>query len=217
MSDFNYQLPRKHYISMGQMSDVKLRMLTNKYHINTDSIGKLPVFEVISAMVSELDWYKKEIKKYKSAFVVQNNESEEDLTINLNIKKENLVSKVISNQQKLLKLIPKKEAENRVILALSGVKEMIENTLPIASQRLVGLSEPREAEIILSKEWNRAIDILEEASEMKPWELDGSSKLLRTRLSDFMSDSAMPRILNNGSDVDEITDEEDDLLLFDEE
>jgi hypothetical protein len=205
----DFYLPRKKFIQVGHLAPYRIRTIVVARKIAEHDDGSLPVLQMVDAINTECQELQVELKKYKAAFSKKSgDDTEEDIKINLDIKRENLLAKKITNQQKLLELIPKHEAEERVKLALTGAKILIEKTMPLLAQKLINIKEPRDIEIVISKEWNRSVEILKDASIMKPWELDGTSKMLRTRLLNAIEDSGSDSPVQSESDDEHNFEEE---------
>ena len=129
---------------------------------------------------------------------------DKEMQVELVLKEESVLSKQISNQLKLSVLISKEEASERVRRVFRAIISITKNAIKNAAPRLVGVVEKHDAEVIMTEEWNDAIDLLRKEAKVISWEQDGSSKLLRTRLAELSNiEPEFVNIIKNRVDVEE--------------
>lgn len=95
---------------------------------------------------------------------------------------ENVTTKRIKNQTLLSKLMPKEEAQSRVMELLTNYREMLILFNKEVSIRLEG--DTRENEIYFTSKLNEIVDtVVKDKGKILEWEVDGSTRLLETRIN----------------------------------
>lgn len=187
INEVDYSIDRLKGILNSNVVDI--RKVLDDVSMYPDPDGNIKFFMFVRSIFHKYMQQRKIVKHYAKIVKApvgfegkQSEELEKDYKLSKEMVRENLLSKKIANQTKLMSLIPKAEAKERVETALEGVKDVISYSIRQMAPRLVGLRDGSEAEMIMASEWNKAIDLLESASKIVEWEVDGSFELLQTRL-----------------------------------
>lgn len=189
-----YYLNQSLFTQVGHMTSYDIKQMAEKFPQARQTDTGIPVFGMIDALNTEL-------KAYRDKFGLDVNKTTEENKLEAELKHELILSKKILNQAKLSMLIPKKEATTRVKTVFRAVINSIKHFIKLSSPKLLGLSDQRDIEQILTNSFNEAIKRLEEGAKVISWEEDGSADLLRTRLSDIEAqDPEFAKLLKGGSD-----------------
>lgn len=170
-----YPMPHNLFKVVGQMSDYEIQQMMKKYPNCRQSDGGIPVFAMIAALNEER-------KKFLELSGGDENKTPEQNKLELDRKREDIMSKRITNQTKLSILIPKAEATKRVKDLFRSVQNIVKTAVKQAAPQLIGAKDQRDIEQVLTKAWNGAVDVWKEGAKIIPWEVDGSAELLMTRL-----------------------------------
>jgi len=175
-----YYLPHKSFRQVAHMSAYEIEVMGDKYPEARGTESGIPVFGMMFALNSER-------KKLTEAFGSNLNKDVGEAKLEWELKEENILSKKILNQTKLGILILKSEASERVRKVFRAVMNTIKVGIKHASTRIMSMEirTVRDIEMVLTDVWNEAIEELEKGAKVISWEEDGSSNLLRTRLSDL--------------------------------
>ena len=97
----------------------------------------------------------------------------------------------IKNQVLLSELIYKRDAEARMLDFLGVLTNKIQFMIKMAGNAVVGITNPKHAELILQKEYkNYVSDYMEKHAEHVEWRDEGSSELIRTRILEREANAA---------------------------
>lgn len=175
-----FYLPHTFFRQVGHLTAYEIEIMGEKYSEARQTDKGIPVFGMINALNQER-------KKISDAFGTNLNQDINEAKLEYELKEENILSKRILNQTKLGMLILKEEASERVKNVFKFVINTIKVGIKHASSRIfvMEIKSQRDIETIITEEWNSAIKELELASKVISWEQDGSSNLLKTRLSDL--------------------------------
>ena len=174
----DFHLQHKFFSEIGGMTNYEIEQIAKKYEYARQTDSGIPVLGMLRAVNEER-------RKLTETFGSNLSKDMDEAKLEYELKQENILSKRILNQAKLGVLIPKEEAEERMKKTLRGVMNVIKNVIKNISPRLINIPSARDAEQMLTKEWNEAVKVLEENSQVISWAADGSSKLLKTRLIDI--------------------------------
>jgi len=186
-----FHLPHMLFRQIGQLSNYEIEQMGVKYQEARRTDKGIPVFGMIYALNEER-------KKLTEAFGSNISQDIGGAKLEYDLKNEMILSKRILNQAKLGILIPKEEASDRVKRILTTVMNMLRNNIKTVSPQLIGVTNLRDIESIITNEWNKSVEILEKESKVISWGEDGSSKLLQTRLNEIeMEDPDFADIIKN--------------------
>ncbi len=178
-------LPHTYFTRLGKLTNYDIELMERKYPYAMKTDEGYPLFGMLRAMNEER-------KAVLDSFGVSANTDLDDAKLDNELKVENIQSKRILNQLKMGFLIPKAEASDRVKKVFGAVMNVIKVGIKNAAYRVYSnkphLNSQRDIEIILTDEWNGAITELKDGAKVISWSEDGSSKVLRTRLSDLEND-----------------------------
>ena len=119
----------------------------------------------------------------------------------MQLKREKMYKERIHNQTRLSLLIPKAEAQNRMLELLVKIREIFQvNIREIANEQGTKSVEvsptPRAWTEYLTGKYNALIDrVVDDEMVVKSWAEDGSTKVLRTRLMQADSDKDIDEII----------------------
>ena len=188
-------MPLEYFTTIGGFTPEEFRTFTgqNAHMLTNNGNGTYNVFEIMSIINSDRRVLKKNQKTKKELQAEQEgpkvqSKYEEDLA------KEKLLEARIKNQKVLGTLIPKSEARVRVKQAWSTVRNKILYSAKSAAQLAIGMTDPRHIETILIREYNKAINSIQDDAEMISWDQDGSTELLRTRVMSITEEEEESRI-----------------------
>lgn len=167
MAAFDYvevHKPSEWFITMGGFSSEGFRAFTKKYNIPINEHG-WGVFAVMRHLTDLA--YKRDAT-----------------SIEQELKREQMLSKRISNQEALGELIPVDRAKQRVKTTFLAVANMVRHAVKQAAPRLVLVNNARDAENVMLEAYNNTIEFLKESAKNVDWEFEGrNSKLGRTELA----------------------------------
>ena len=169
-------LPSTFMITVGGLTQYNLEKLGRKYEYARQTDEGYPVGGMLKALLSEAT-IMSDMMGTKIGDDVQT------IKIELELKKENVLSKKINNQAKLGLLIPKEEASERVKHLLIALISLIKNAIKNAAPRLINIGEKRDIETILTEEHNDGVELLRKEAKVISWDQDGSTELLATTLA----------------------------------
>jgi hypothetical protein len=174
--------PHKYFKEQAALSNYDLDLMGEKYDFARLTDAGYPVFGIMKAINTERKNTLKTLGVSASADI-------EESKLDYELKKENIMAKRILNQAKLGVLISKEEATERVKLILRAVVNIIKVGIKNSASKLFEMKSlqitQRDVETVITKEWNAAIDELKNSGKVISWDMDGSSRLLQTRLSDL--------------------------------
>lgn len=173
-----FHLPHKYFRELAGLSNYEIEQMAVKYDFARSTDKGIPVFGMMKALNTER-------KELSDTFGSNLSKPVGEAKLEYELKEENILGKRILNQAKLGFLIPKTEAEERMKKLLRGVMNVIKNAIKNSSPRLINIKSQRDVEVIITESWNDAVKQLEDNSKVISWEADGSSNLLKTRLSDI--------------------------------
>ena len=165
--------PRSWYIALSNITPNQFDTLC----FRREERG-FPIFEALGKLYT----------MYKEALKGRKNES---IDWDLKLYEQKLIKEIICNQSRLMTLVPKRIAEDRMKNTLFAVSQSINNHLKIASVKIAQLPEgssPREIEEVLAQEYKGAIDRLQADSEVISWESDIDSEMMKIQLTKLASD-----------------------------
>ena len=169
-------VPSQFLIQVCSITQYELEQLGKEYNYARQNDRGYPLGSVCKALNAER-------KKMSDMMGTKLGSSESELKIEYALKQETVLAKRIVNQAKLGALIPKEEASERVKRIFNAVINMTRNAIKNSAPRLIGVKEKRDAETIMTEEWNDQVLLLKSEGKVISWEQDGTSTLLRTRLS----------------------------------
>lgn len=155
--------PREWFITMGGFSSEGFTCFVKKYNIPITAEG-WGIFAIMRPLTDLA--YKRDAT-----------------SIEQELKREQMLSKRISNQEALGELIPIDRAKQRVKTTFLAVANMVRHAVKQAAPRLVLVNNARDAENVMLEAYNNAIEFLKESAKNVDWEFEGrNSKLGRTEL-----------------------------------
>ena len=163
-------------------------LLVSTTGLNSDDLAKLKVepnedgefdlYQIISVLR----------KKWQVSRKAAGGDDDLDAQVlEMQLKQEKLFKERIHNQTRLSLLIPKTEAQNRMIALLQKIRELVQRYIRDVSNDQTSHKRieptPRAWTEYLTAKFNALLDLmLEDEIKIKTWEEDGSTKILKTRL-----------------------------------
>ena len=163
------------------------------------------IYEVVSALVRKWRVFRKS---------VGDDEDLDSIRLETELKSEKLLNERIKNQTRLGVLIPKVEAQNRMLRLLNKYRELLQEFIRVVASDRVSTSPVEIKPTVrswveyLTGTFNKLIKLnKDDTLTIRNWEDDGSYRLLRTRLLSAESEADIDRILLDQASLMGVEDE----------
>jgi len=131
--------------------------------------------------IDVFDVIEKIAKKWKKINSMFSSDDLDVVQLDMDIKREKLLTVRTKNQLLLMDLMPKVEAKARVMDFLVGMTELNKLFFKEMANKFKG--ETRENEIWLTSKWNEILQkFIDEKADIISWTEDGKTNLLETRI-----------------------------------
>jgi hypothetical protein len=184
--------PRTLFVHLGGFNDSDFTKFVQKYGVNVNGDNLYPIFEIMTHMNKE--------RKTRHGL-----KTDEMSGLDTQKRYEEVMKLRIINQERAGLLIPRSVAKDRVRVAFTTVANKIRWSIKNVAPRLIGVTNARDVENMLTQSYNNALEDLETQSKNITWEEDGRkvefgrTELVEDSGEDFSSGS---------SDQTETTDQE---------